>query len=361
MGSRLCELTASSYRRSFGADLPHGDRDGLELRIRTEDGRVGAGEVAPLADFGSESLDLAFQAVSRAQEAIRSEAFESPSTLEEIPDVLEALGLDRDRTPVAYGGLELALLDVLARRSDRSLARILAGRDVRTRIPVNALVSGTDPGRALEVARRAAAQGFGALKIKVGTLSPDEARELLGRLRSELGPHMTLRADANRAWSPAQTRQALEGLGGLGIDYLEEPCAFLDGDPLISDGGTPIALDESACPARRAWRWLARVDRPRVFILKPLIFGGLLEAWRFAEAASAAGSRIVVTSALEGPIGLAAAVHFAAALPFDLEPAGLATASWTEGAAGPPSWLMPERGALALPDRPGLGLEEAIR
>jgi L-alanine-DL-glutamate epimerase-like enolase superfamily enzyme len=64
-----------------------------------------------------------------------------------------------------------------------------------------------------------------------------------------------------------------------------------------------------------------------------------------------------VTSTLEGPVGIAAALHVAAALGASapLPPCGLATLRLFEG---PEDALPVDRGAIAVPQNPGLGIGE---
>ena len=373
---RLVGLDIRPYQRPIGGGMPVGERVGFELVLVDDAGRIGLGEVAPLAGFGSEALADAEVALAAARCSLESDRPPAPRELDEVGPLLAALGLDRDRTPVAYAGLELCLLDHLACRAGRPLADLLAdwpgngdaarptgGRagSCKREVPVNSVVSGTDPHQAAAAAGAARAQGFRTLKVKVGDLEPREAVRRIAEIRRIVGPEVLLRVDAARAWPPAEARRALADLAALDVEYVEEPAADLDLllDALGHRPGealAPIAADESACPSARAWRCLASRVRPSVFVLKPLLFGGLLEARSFALAALAAGARVVVTSAFEGPVGLAAAVHLAASLPGAPVACGLATAHLSCAGEFLPAWLAPSGGTLTLGDEPGLGL-----
>jgi L-alanine-DL-glutamate epimerase-like enolase superfamily enzyme len=171
---------------------------------------------------------------------------------------------------------------------------------------------------------------------------------LAGQVRQAAGREMTLRLDAGRAWEPDETREILPWLARLGIDYLEEPCL----DPvLLQEEGLPVALaaDESACPVWRGREWLKRSRLPAVFVLKPLVAGGLLPTRQLALDLHARGVRVIITSAFEGQVGLLGAAHLASSLPWEVEPCGFATQAWEEGAAMPPP-------GFAIPQGPGLGL-----
>ncbi len=373
---RLVALDIRPYRRPVGGGMPLAERLGFEVVLADEAGRLGLGEVAPLAGFGSEALAEAEAALAAARRTLESERPPTPGNLGEVGPLLARTGLDRDRTPVAYAGLELCLLDLLARRAGRPLAELLlewtggsgsarpagdlAGSFQR-KVSVNTVLSGADAHRAAADARAALAEGYRTLKIKVGALEPREAVRRIGEIRQIVGSEVHLRVDAARAWAPDEARRALVDLAALEVEYVEEPAKDLGvllGDPDRSgaEALAPIAADESACPSALAWRWLASPERPSVFVLKPLLFGGLLEARSFALAAMSAGARVVVTSAFEGPIGLAAAVHLAASLPGAPVACGLATGHLSCDGGFLPSWLAPVAGSLTLGDEPGLGL-----
>ncbi|HEY2636169.1 MAG TPA: enolase C-terminal domain-like protein, partial [Solirubrobacteraceae bacterium] len=81
--------------------------------------------------------------------------------------------------------------------------------------------------------------------------------------------------------------------------------------------------------------------------------GGITGLLEQAAAARAAGSEVYLASSLDGPVGLAAALHAAAAVRPD-RPSGLATLSLFAGIEDP---FPPVRGEIAVPDGPGLGAD----
>jgi L-alanine-DL-glutamate epimerase-like enolase superfamily enzyme len=92
-----------------------------------------------------------------------------------------------------------------------------------------------------------------------------------------------------------------------------------------------------------------------VVIVKPG-FLGLPAAAAVLRTARACGLDAVITSALDTSIGVAAALHLAAAQPEPLRPAGLATTALLAGDLAQPS-LVARGGWLAVPHGPGLGVE----
>jgi L-alanine-DL-glutamate epimerase-like enolase superfamily enzyme len=89
-------------------------------------------------------------------------------------------------------------------------------------------------------------------------------------------------------------------------------------------------------------------------VVKPALLG-LHAAVSVVRMAQACGLGVVVTSALDTSIGIAAALHLAATLPDPVLPCGLATASLLAGdlANDAPT---PRGGWLEVPPGPGLGV-----
>ena len=92
-----------------------------------------------------------------------------------------------------------------------------------------------------------------------------------------------------------------------------------------------------------------------MLVIKPMVVGGVRPARRIAEMANAAGVAAVVTTTIDGGIGVAAALHLAATLPPDGPACGLATASLLAGdiVAGAPAV---REGRMTLPWGSGLGV-----
>jgi L-alanine-DL-glutamate epimerase-like enolase superfamily enzyme len=87
--------------------------------------------------------------------------------------------------------------------------------------------------------------------------------------------------------------------------------------------------------------------------LKIVGCGGITRLWAAAERARAAGSEVYVASTYDGPVGIAAGLHAAAALGPDLPACGLATLALFDGIDDP----FPARdGRIAVPPGPGLGI-----
>ena len=326
-------------------------RQAAVLRLEDADGRGGVGEASPLAGFG------------RPRRASLLEALRA--LLAEVPgrspgELLAWLGrwAPHDATPAAARfALETAALDLLARRAGRPLARLLSPT-ARTSVDVNALLVGETADEVAASALEAVARGFNAAKLKVGGRALDDdltrvraAREVLGARR--------LRLDANGAWDVEEAVRALRALAPYEIEYVEQPIP--PGRPALlarvrRSAPVPIAADEDAHSVEAA-RALLEAGSADVVVVKPAVAGGIRDCRAIAEMAAECGVDVVVTSALDGGIGVAAAAHLAASLGND-RAHGLSTGTLLRrDTAREP--LAIRDGVAPLPSEPGLGVEPA--
>ncbi|MGN6239556.1 MAG: o-succinylbenzoate synthase [Cellulosimicrobium cellulans] len=226
---------------------------------------------------------------------------------------------------------------------------------VRDRVPVNATVPAGGPDRARELV--AASGGCRTAKVTVAQRGPDGALEPVGAevarleaVRDALGPGGHVRIDANGAWDVDEALRRLPVLDRAagGLEYVEQPCADVAGLAAVrrgqrGDAAVPVAADESV---RRAADPLAvvRADAADVVVLKVQPLGGVRAC---LDLAGQVGVPVVVSSALESSVGIAAGVALAAALPALPYACGLATVNlFVADVADPP--LVPVDGALPV-------------
>jgi O-succinylbenzoate synthase len=222
---------------------------------------------------------------------------------------------------------------------------------VREAVPVNVTVPAVGPERAAEIVR---AGGCATAKVKVAepgqTLADDEAR--LEAVRDALGAAGRVRVDANGGWDVDTAVRAvglLDRAAG-GLEYVEQPCPSVEELAAVRRRvSVPLAADESIRRAADPYRVrdLAAAD---VAVLKVQPLGGVRACLRIAEDI---GLPVVVSSALETSVGIAAGVALAAALPDLPYACGLATVQLlTDDVAAAP--LLPVAGVLPArrPDGP---------
>jgi len=196
---------------------------------------------------------------------------------------------------------------------------------VRTRVPVNVTVPAVDAATAHRIVRESG--GCRTAKVKVAEPGQSLADEVarLEAVRDALGPGGAVRIDANAAWDvdTAVSRLAALDRAAGGLEYAEQPVPGVDDlAALRRRTHVPIAADESI---RRAEDPLAvaRAHAADVVVLKVQPLGGVRACLELAERI---GLPVVVSSALESSVGLAAGVALAAALPELPYACGLATA-----------------------------------
>ena len=194
---------------------------------------------------------------------------------------------------------------------------------VRSAVPVNATVPAVAAADVPGVLARF--PGCTTAKVKVAqagqVLADDVAR--VAAVREVLGASGRVRVDANGGWTLEQAREALDALGPYDLEYAEQPCASLADLAALRDGGVLVAADESVRRAEDPLR-VAREGAADVLVLKVAPLGGVAAALGIA---AACGLPVVVSSALDTSVGIAAGVALAAALPSLPYACGLATTS----------------------------------
>lgn len=266
------------------------ERRGVLLRLGGGDGRVGWGECAPFPGLSPDTSEVA------------------EASLQTWIDRRD----DTVLTPAARAAVDGARLDLDAQRRGVSLARALAPGAAAS-VPLAALLAGDDAAVVAKASglRRA---GYAAAKLKVGGPAVDADVRRIRAVADALGPDVALRLDANRAWSFDDARRVADALAGIALDYLEEPLADATHlDAFVADTGLRVALDESLTDIVSP-DTLARHAYAHAVVLKPLVLGGVVQAFAWGRAAQAAGLVPVVSSAFESGVGTRLAIALAAAL-----------------------------------------------
>jgi O-succinylbenzoate synthase len=197
----------------------------------------------------------------------------------------------------------------------------------RDRIPVNATVPAVPAQRAHDLVK---ASGCRTAKVKVAERGQRDGDDLarVEAVRDALGPAGRLRVDVNGAWSVEHAVEMIKALRRFDLEYVEQPCATLDELALVRRRvDVPVAADESIRRAEDPLKVRA-AGAADVAVLKVQPLGGVRAALRVAEAC---GLPVVVSSAVETSVGLAAGLALAAALPDLPYACGLGTLSLLEG------------------------------
>jgi L-Ala-D/L-Glu epimerase len=257
---------------------------------------------------------------------------------------------NRGASAPAVAAVDIALHDLVGHATSRPVWSLL-GAARAAPVTCNATLPAANPSATRAMLGPWTEQGFRTFKLKVGL--PGDVTQV-ATVREALGPEASIRVDANGAWDAAEAREKLRALGQHRIELAEQPVGtFEQMAEVRADVPMPLAADESlvsAFDARRG-RELAACDVAAVKVAK---VGGLGAALEIAEVMPA-----YLSSALEGPVGIAGAAHAVQALRSRGDDAGVAHGLATERlfSATVGSGLRSDGDRLIVEDGPGLGVE----
>jgi len=334
------------YRFAFGALVSFTT---TIVEVEDEDGTVGIGET-PHGDLA---------AVVEAQgEALAGMRIDDLNGCESR--VLRRTGFspwdDSAAARRAFGGIEIALWDLRAKREGRPLYELLGGR-VREAVAFTeyfALRHGAEETPASVVAycaRMAADHGSPWFEGKLGVLDVEVELRMVGEIVRAVEPGRLLRLDANGAYAVPTARRVVRRIAELGIGWLEDPCRSLDETARLRADGCPVSFSTHEPALARA----ARTGVPDGFCLDLAELGGVRRTQDFLRACEALGIDFWCYSGDAG-VMTAAYLHLTAAEP-SLVSAHQALFRFTADVAVAQGHYAPRDGLLAVPERPGLGVE----
>jgi D-galactarolactone cycloisomerase len=294
---------------------------------------------------------------------------EDPRELERHVRVLETIAFHAAR----YWPLEAALWDAVGKAEDKSVTELLGGS--ATRLPVYASTGEIrPPEERAEDALALREQGFRALKLRVAPERIEEGVATVAAVRDAVGDSMEIAVDLNQGWRmPGDARPPLEPdralaradtFADLDLLWLEEPLPTTYPKLLAdfrAETGIRVAGGEMVRDVVELDTCLAE-DALDVYQPDAVLAVGLLRAAQLALRVFGHGHRFTPHTWTNG-IGLLANLHVTAAV---------GGGPYLEFPYDPPAWT-PERrdfvlaepirvdtdGCVAVPDRPGLGIEFA--
>jgi L-Ala-D/L-Glu epimerase len=326
----------NALHTSYGAIS---ERELLAVSITDEDGLQGHGEAAPLPAYDGVATERVQAALARYRSVLAGASASGGELLERCRAA--------DPLPAALAAIDMALWDRAGRREGKPVAALLSDRPARA-VAVNATLTALTRPELAEQAARAVDEGFRCLKLKVGS---DDDRGRVAAVRAAAGPSVALRLDAKGAWGVDEAARAIAALAPAGLELVEEPVHGLHAVRELRERVTvKIAIDETTAEDGA----LASGAADAV-CLKLSRCGGISALLACAALARSCGTGVYLASTLDGPLGIAAALHAAAALSASgsLPPCGLATLSLFCELEDP---LPPRGGEIALPAGAGLGV-----
>ncbi len=314
-------------------------REMVLLRLRSDDGLVGLGEAVPLSLRGGATLT---QVVGE---------LEGLAKRDEVDEETLGSGALALSAPARCAALT-ALLDVRGRRAVGEGGT--APAEARSEpVECNATLVAGEPAAVAADAERWASEGFSTFKLKLGV--GDDVGQVRAA-REALGPGARIRVDANAAWDVETAQRTLQEIEPFEVELVEQPVATLEEAAQVSsETSIPLAGDESIESRGDAVR-AVKLGACKLAGLKLSKVGGPEEAIAIAEVLPS-----FISSALDGPVGIAAAAQVAqtldqAALGIPRFAHGLATQRLFSSTIASVECELRD-GMLHPPDGPGLGVE----
>lgn len=259
----------------------------------TDGKNTGIGECAPLPNLSVESPETMSAKLQQICDNI--EYFSKfPDELKNWPSI--RFGLETAMQDLQNGGQQILFPSAFTRGGQG--------------IPINGLIWMGTPGFMKQQIRSKLDAGFRCIKMKIGAIDFDTEFNLLKDIRKEFSAdEITLRVDANGAYSLQTALENLKRLSDLKIHSIEQPVKagrWEEMAEICEKSPVPIGLDEELIGVFNSpeMQKLVETIRPAYLILKPSLHGGLAGCEKWIELANKQGIGWWVTSALESNIGL---------------------------------------------------------
>lgn len=210
-------------------DIGDGSQDALLVRV-TAGNYVGWGEceAAPLVSIASLVCPMSHSACKPVQASVLGQTLDSPADIRRIGDLVRANSLDLLQADHTLSGIDIALWDLLGRRYEEPVWKLLGYRQSCAKTPYASVLFGDTPEATSQKARAIRAQKFRAAKFGwgpfgVGSVEADEAQ--LHAAREGLGADGILLVDAGTVWNTDvdRARTRLRALKAVRATWLEEP------------------------------------------------------------------------------------------------------------------------------------------
>ena len=333
------------------------------VRVETDEGVTGIGECSPMD---------AVQVVtavkhSLAPLAVGLDPFDVEALVERL--AVGTYKVEGRLQMMALSGIEIACWDIKGKALGVPVYQLLGGA-YRTRVRMYATMDRDTPENMARHAERCLEAGYTAVKVKVATRQgfdarPDTTLACARAVREAIGPDRDMLMDANSAWSPTNAVRMCQALEPFGVWHLEQPVPERDLDALVyvnQRTTIPITFGEEDYSL---WRFKDAIVRGACEVVQvdPIKTGGLLVCQKVAHLAEVFG-KAVTPHNTSVHVGMAATLHLVAATPGARGPQECRLPPAVPG--GPrsvPDELLAEPfaldrdGCLALPQKPGLGVE----
>ncbi|UCC84673.1 MAG: mandelate racemase/muconate lactonizing enzyme family protein [Gemmatimonadota bacterium] len=298
-------LHEGSYKWSGGKSVEV--FDSTVVRVETDEGVVGHGEVCPLGPFYLPAY--AKGARTGIAELAPHILGEDPTQLERLNRLMDAALLGH---PYVKSAIDMACWDILGKVAGLPICTLLGGRYGEDFVLYRAISQESPDEMAAKVAGYRS-EGYRRFQLKVGS-DPESDIERIRAVRSVLEPGDVLVADANTGWLKHEAARVVRGVRDVDV-YIEQPCATYEeclsirrrtDHPFVLDeniDGIPILLRGQADQA---------MDVVNIKISK---FGGLTRARQARDLCVSLGIAMTIEDSWGGDIITAAIAHLAHSTP----------------------------------------------
>jgi len=290
--------------------IPLGVMEGARnvlIKLTTDTGLHGWGEASPFAPITGDTQESNYATAQQLALLIKGKN----------PLAIEARMAEINRfivsEPSIRSAFDMALYDLLGKAANLPLYALLGGerRDIRTDLTIG--IQDTVE-QIIHHAERILAQGFEAIKLKVGRQGLEDVAHVKA-VRAFVGPNVPIKIDANQGWDYPTAVANLQAMQPFKLKYVEQPLAAWDFANLrrLRDKVTlPICADESVFDHKDAFKLVTAgaVDYLNIKLGKS---GGIHTALKINAIAEAAGCKCMIGCFAESRLALTASVHLALA------------------------------------------------
>ncbi|NLE04306.1 MAG: dipeptide epimerase [Crenarchaeota archaeon] len=275
--------------------------------IETDEGIVGWGCATP-DTVTSETVDTVLSNFEKTKNLILNC---DPTCINRLNFIMEN---NFTGNPSLKAGINMAAYDILGKKAEMPLYRILGG--FRQKIETSVTIGINSTEFMTQKAKEIVKAGFKSLKIKCGIKLDDDVKNILA-IKESVGSNVKLRLDANEGYSVEDALRVIEILDekGVDIEILEQPtkASFLYS---LKDVKTkcpvPIMADETALSLTDNVK-LVKLEIADIINIKLMKIGGITNAMKANTIAEVADVPIMVGCMNESMAAMAAGVHFACA------------------------------------------------
>lgn len=282
------------------------ERELVLLRLRDENGLTGLGEGVPLSLRGGADTEQVARELRGLDESGALDRALATLAAADLfaPGDEHFEGQELASAPARCAAL-MALRDLVERQRAEA-GSIVGATEEADPVRCNATLVAGEPGEVAADALGWAERGFTTFKLKLGA-GDDVA--LVRAVRDAVGPEARIRVDANGAWPLHTARRVLGELEPFEIEFAEQPVAEVEeAAELAWETTIPLAADESVTNRREAEHAIM-LGAFRLTGIKLSKVGGMPEGQRISRVLHS-----YVSSALDGPVGIAAGARLAQAI-----------------------------------------------